>query len=195
MRKQTEALLATTWGTFNMVTYTKLARDKRPHVAMIHPEMDPTQPVHVSIHTACLMGDVFRALGCDCSERLDAAMSIIAAEKGIVIYLRPGDHKSAWNDKLPACKQQGQTPSTLERDRHIDAQTTVYNYQLAINILQHIGLHQIYLLTSAPLAIKAVQQSPIELVSLAPIIIPAKEENEDLLSAEALSSPTVNKLY
>lgn len=42
----------------------------------------------VRLHSECLTGDVFGSLRCDCQAQLHAAMDIMAAKGGILLYLR-----------------------------------------------------------------------------------------------------------
>jgi 3,4-dihydroxy 2-butanone 4-phosphate synthase/GTP cyclohydrolase II len=51
---------------------------------------DPAgEDVSVHVHVECLLGDVFGSLRCGCAGRLDAAMrEIVAARRGVVVYLR-----------------------------------------------------------------------------------------------------------
>lgn len=59
-------------------------------VALIHgdPATDELPLVHV--HTACLFGDAFGSLLCDCRHRLDqAATAIVRRGGGIIIYAKP----------------------------------------------------------------------------------------------------------
>jgi len=58
------------------------------HIALI--VGDPAgEDVSVHVHVECLLGDVFGSLRCGCAGRLDAAMrEIVAARRGVVVYLR-----------------------------------------------------------------------------------------------------------
>src|SRR5258708_25499620 len=49
----------------------------------------PTQIAHplVRVHSACVNGDVFGSLRCDCGTQLNAAMKHLAAEGGVIIYM------------------------------------------------------------------------------------------------------------
>jgi hypothetical protein len=44
----------------------------------------------VRTHVACLLGDTFGSLLCDCSERLRRAIGeIVAAKSGVIVYVKP----------------------------------------------------------------------------------------------------------
>jgi 3,4-dihydroxy 2-butanone 4-phosphate synthase / GTP cyclohydrolase II len=60
-------------------------------LALVHgdPGRDPAVAL-VHTHVACLLGDTFGSLLCDCHERLDgAARAIVAAGAGVIIYVKP----------------------------------------------------------------------------------------------------------
>jgi 3,4-dihydroxy 2-butanone 4-phosphate synthase/GTP cyclohydrolase II len=80
--------LPTESGTVRIVGYRGLP-DGAEHVALVAGEVrGPDVPVHV--HVECVLGDVFGSRRCECARRLDAAMrEVIAARRGVVIYLRP----------------------------------------------------------------------------------------------------------
>ena len=46
------------------------------------------RPVLVRVHSECLTGDALGSLRCDCGPQLDAALSRVAVEGGVVVYLR-----------------------------------------------------------------------------------------------------------
>jgi hypothetical protein len=53
------------------------------------PGRDPASAL-VHTHVACLLGDTFGSLLCDCHERLDgAARAIVAAGAGVIVYVKP----------------------------------------------------------------------------------------------------------
>ncbi len=70
--------------------------DGREHVALVRGDLSSVDAPLVSVHTACLAGDVFGSGGCDCGRRLTLALERLAeARAGAVIYLgeasiRPG---------------------------------------------------------------------------------------------------------
>jgi 3,4-dihydroxy 2-butanone 4-phosphate synthase/GTP cyclohydrolase II len=42
----------------------------------------------VGVHVECLLGEVFGSLACSCAHRLDASLQRVAAEGGVVVYVR-----------------------------------------------------------------------------------------------------------
>jgi 3,4-dihydroxy 2-butanone 4-phosphate synthase/GTP cyclohydrolase II len=57
------------------------------HVALLAGPPPGSVPL-VATHIECLAGEVFGSLRCDCAGRLDAALARVAAEGGVVVYVR-----------------------------------------------------------------------------------------------------------
>jgi 3,4-dihydroxy 2-butanone 4-phosphate synthase/GTP cyclohydrolase II len=83
--------LPTRSGMFRAVGYGPADVDPAT-VALIHgdPATDEFPPVHV--HIACLFGDAFGSLLCDCRRELDqAASTIIRDGAGVIVYAKPAE--------------------------------------------------------------------------------------------------------
>jgi len=83
-----EIILPTDWGKFRMLAFGDDQQERMPHMAIVHPDLDITQPVTVRIHSECITGDLFHSKRCDCGPQLDYSMRQILKDKGIVLYLR-----------------------------------------------------------------------------------------------------------
>jgi 3,4-dihydroxy 2-butanone 4-phosphate synthase / GTP cyclohydrolase II len=60
-------------------------------MAMVHGDPSAAARPLVHLHAACLLGDAFGSLACDCAAELAAATEeILAAGAGIVVYAKPG---------------------------------------------------------------------------------------------------------
>jgi 3,4-dihydroxy 2-butanone 4-phosphate synthase / GTP cyclohydrolase II len=81
--------LPTTGGMFRAVGYASVPGDPAT-VALIHGDPAARRMPLVHVHVACLFGDAFGSLLCDCRLELDAAASAIArAGAGVIIYAKP----------------------------------------------------------------------------------------------------------
>jgi 3,4-dihydroxy 2-butanone 4-phosphate synthase / GTP cyclohydrolase II len=86
-----ECSLPTTLGSFRAVALTHSGGQTA--LALVHgdPGRDPDRTL-VHTHLACLLGDTFGSMLCDCRERLErATREIVAAGSGVVVYLRATD--------------------------------------------------------------------------------------------------------
>jgi 3,4-dihydroxy 2-butanone 4-phosphate synthase/GTP cyclohydrolase II len=60
-------------------------------MALIHGDPATAARPLVHVHAACLLGDAFGSLACDCAAELAAATDdILAAGAGVIVYVKPG---------------------------------------------------------------------------------------------------------
>lgn len=92
------ARLPTEHGEFTAIGYRSLIDDAE-HLVLVRGEasqrtLPAHSPVPVRIHAECTTGDIFLSRGCGCHQRLQESLhTIAAADRGVVIYLRPHDRK------------------------------------------------------------------------------------------------------
>ncbi len=183
MKRQASATIPTRWGKFEMISYAEHADDPMPHLALVAENFDARKdsPVLVRIHSECMTGDLFGSKRCDCGEQLDIAMRMAAERGGIVIYLRQEGRGIGLTNKLKAYQLQDRGLDTVEANTHLGFEPDARHYEVAIKILQDLGVDQIELLTNNPEKIDALEHSPVKIVRRIPIVVPAKKENADYL--------------
>lgn len=184
MKRQVEAKMPTDWGVFRMIAYAEEEAEKMPHIAMVHEKADLTKPVLVRVHSECMTGDLFHSQRCDCGEQLDEAMRLAAQQKGMVIYLRQEGRGIGLINKLHAYNLQDKGLNTVDANVHLGLEIDGRDYQIAIEIMQDLGIEKIHLLTNNPLKIEAIDHSPIEVISRVPLIILPKKENRNYLKTK-----------
>jgi 3,4-dihydroxy 2-butanone 4-phosphate synthase / GTP cyclohydrolase II len=82
-------MLPTNDGMFRAVGYAPADTDPAT-VALVHGDLAACEMPLVHVHVACLFGDAFGSLLCDCRRELDAAASAIARDgAGVIIYAKP----------------------------------------------------------------------------------------------------------
>ena len=178
MKKQVETVLPTKWGNFNMIAYSDSKEETMPHLAMVNEHIDVSKPVLVRIHSECLTGDLFGSKRCDCGEQLDVALSLAAKEGGIVLYLRQEGRGIGIINKMKAYNIQDQGVNTVDANTHLGLEVDARRYDIAIRMLEELGVSQIRLLTNNPLKIEAIKNSSIEIVDRVPLIIEPIKENK-----------------
>ncbi|MDG1296633.1 MAG: GTP cyclohydrolase II [Saprospiraceae bacterium] len=178
IKRQAEAIIPTPFGELNMVAYSTNIGEKMPHIAMVHPDMNPLEgPVLVRFHSECITGDLFGSKRCDCGEQLDKALEMISEHKGIVVYLRQEGRGIGIINKLKAYQLQDTGLNTIDANLHLGLDVDSRDYTVAIDILKDLGVESVRLMTNNPLKLKAFEDSDIEAVGREPIIIEAKKEN------------------
>ncbi len=184
--RRAEALIPTPYGNFKMIAYAGDAEDYTPHLALVHPDMDPNSEVIVRLHSECITGDLFGSKRCDCGEQLDRAMRLTAAGKGVVIYLRQEGRGIGIINKLKAYQLQDQGMDTIEANLHLGLEVDARHYDVAHGILRDLGVSRIQLLTNNPLKVDSFGEGPIEVMRRLPIIVDPRNENKGYLRTKQL---------
>lgn len=179
MNRQAEAVMPTRWGDFQMIAYGD--DTSYPHLALVSEPLDPKKPVLVRIHSECMTGDLFGSQRCDCGEQLDAAMEMVAENGGVVIYLRQEGRGIGLVNKLHAYNLQDSGLDTADANTHLGFAVDERNYDIAIGILENLGISKIELLTNNPDKIAALEKSSITLNRRLDISISPKEKNYQYL--------------
>lgn len=186
IKRQADALIPTPWGAFNLIAFSNDVEDQMPHLALVHEDFAGKNPAVVRLHSECITGDLFSSKRCDCGEQLHQAMTIAAKEKGIVLYLRQEGRGIGIINKLKAYNLQDDGMNTIDANLHLGLEADARQYDIAIQMLQSLGIQEIALMTNNPLKINAFDNSPIKVVGRIPIVIQPIKENIDYLKTKQL---------
>lgn len=152
-----------------------------PHLALVHEDFDPAHPVLIRIHSECITGDLFGSARCECGEQLHKSMELTGKAGGIVLYLRQEGRGIGIINKLKAYNLQDLGYNTIEANEHLHLPVDARTYDVAVQMLQAIGVGQIRLLTNNPGKIEAFDNSPVEVVERIPLVVDPKPENLEYL--------------
>lgn len=184
LKCQAEALIPTPWGNFRMLAFAENEEEWMPHIALVHEEYKEGAPTLIRLHSECITGDLFGSKRCDCGEQLHFALQQIAAQKGILLYLRQEGRGIGIINKLKAYQLQDQGLNTIDANLHLGLEVDARQYDIGITMLQHLGVEQVHLLTNNPEKVSALDESIIEVISRQPIIIPPGDENASYLKTK-----------
>jgi GTP cyclohydrolase II len=138
----------------------------RDQVAIIVNAPDLSAPVPVRLHSACLTGDLFGSLKCDCGDQLRNTVAHMAEnEGGIVLYLDQEGRGNGIANKMKAYKLQSQGWDTYDADEVLGFDLDQRRFDFAAEMLRQLGVTRVRLLTNNPEKIRAVQQAGIEVVA------------------------------
>ena len=119
-------------------------------------------PVPVRLHSACLTGDLFGSLRCDCGEQLRGSLRIFAASGGgILLYLAQEGRGIGLGNKLRAYLLQQEGLDTIDADGTLGFGADERRYDAAVEILRHLGIERIQLLTNNPEKVRALREGGI----------------------------------
>ena len=127
-------------------------------------------PVPVRLHSACLTGDLFGSLRCDCGEQLRGSLRVFAASGGgILLYLAQEGRGIGLGNKLRAYLLQQEGLDTIDADGALGFGADERRYDAGIEILRHLGISRVQLLTNNPEKVRALRGGGIEVIDRRPI--------------------------
>ncbi|CAM3906704.1 GTP cyclohydrolase II [Vreelandella rituensis] len=158
----------------------------REHVAVIIGELDIERAVPLRLHSACLTGDLFGSLRCDCGEQLRKAVADIdAMGGGVLLYLAQEGRGIGLANKLRAYTLQDSGLDTLDADQVLGFGEDERQYSVAVDMLNALDISRVQLLTNNPTKISALTQGGIEVVSRQALYGSLTDHNHRYLSAKA----------
>lgn len=146
--------LPTEQGVFTMSLYKNMHNNEE---AIVLSQGNDFSEVMVRIHSSCFSGDVLSSLRCDCGQQLTESLSQLAqAKTGILIYLQQEGRGIGLLNKMRAYVLQEKGLDTVEANLALGLAMDARRYDFAIDILKHLGVKKIELLTNNPLKMAAL---------------------------------------
>ncbi len=170
--------MPTAYGDFVVHAYADVITGEE-HVALVKgPVATATEPVLVRVHSACLTGDAFGSMRCDCGQQLQWAMAAIeAAGTGVVVYLQQEGRGIGLHNKLRAYALQDTGADTIDANVRLGFPADKRDYGIGAQILADLGVRRMVLLTNNPKKLVAIQGHGLEVVDQAAIPVQASAHN------------------
>src|ERR1700712_1081267 len=171
-------------GHFKLVAF----KDKTngfEHLAMVKGEWKENEPVLTRVHSSCFTGDILGSLRCDCGDQLAKAMQLVEAEgKGVVLYMNQEGRGIGLMNKLKAYKLQEEGMDTLEANLHLGLPGDARDYGVGAQILRHLGIRKLRLMSNNPTKRVALTGYGLEIVETVPLETPLNPHNERYMNTK-----------
>lgn len=157
------------------------------HLAVLIGDPDPGLPVLTRMHSECFTGDLLGSLRCDCGEQLRAAIEAIGkAGSGVLLYLAQEGRGIGLVNKLRAYELQDRGFDTIDANEQLGFDADERVYAPAAEMLRHLGIDRVRLLTNNPAKVDGLAHNGIEVVERVPHSFPSNPHNENYLRTKRI---------
>jgi len=191
-----EANLPTRWGDFSIQAFVDHIQQET-HIALSQGDLTGDEAILVRVHSQCLTGDTFASLRCDCGKQLQSAMEMISqAKKGVLLYLLNQEGRGiGLINKIKAYKLQEAGLDTVQANVRLGFKADQRDYGIGAQILRHLGLKKLKLITNNPAKYIALAGYGLEISERIPLeIMPNKENLAYMKTKKEKMGHLLNKL-
>lgn len=168
-----EVDMPTAYGHFRMIPFRQTSNGLE-HFAIVKGEWKPGDAVLVRVHSSCATGDIIGSQRCDCGAQLHKALEMIEQEgQGVVIYMQQEGRGIGLMNKMAAYKLQEQGLDTVDANVHLGFKPDERDYGCGAQMLRHLGIGRMRLLTNNPTKRVGLEAYGLEIVENVPIEVPS----------------------
>lgn len=182
--QKAQATLQTKYGKF-LIKIFKSRSNGKEHTVLSTVNIQTQKPVLVRLHSQCLTSEVFHSLTCDCREQLNQAMQLIEEDgNGLIVYLNEEGRGIGLANKIKAYKLQEWGLDTVVANTLLGVKPDMRDYQDAAEILHHLDIGKVHLLTNNPAKMAALRKYGIRVTKRISLEAPSRPENKAYLKAK-----------
>ncbi len=167
-------------GDFAMTVFHNQLDDVE-HFTLVKPPRFPGQIPLVRIHSECITGDLFGSCKCDCGSQLEQSLALIAAEGGVLIYLRQEGRGIGLANKIKAYALQEKGFDTVEANVELGLPVDSRDYAVAFQILKWMGVNTVRLLTNNPVKMASLRAYGVTVSERIALDVVPTDENRNYL--------------
>ena len=173
-----EVDMPTKYGHFRLIPFRQQSNGAE-HMALIKGEWKEDEPVLVRVHSSCATGDILGSQRCDCGEQLHKSMQMIEKEgKSVLVYMQQEGRGIGLMNKIAAYKLQEEGYDTVDANTHLGFKPDERDYGCGAQMLRHLGVHKMRLMTNNPVKRVGLEAYGLEIVENIPIEITPNQYNE-----------------
>ena len=170
-----EADMPTKYGHFKLIPFRQKSNGLE-HMALVKGEWKADEPVLVRVHSSCATGDILGSKRCDCGDQLHRALEMIEEEgRGVLVYMQQEGRGIGLMNKIAAYKLQEQGMDTVDANIHLGFKPDERDYGCGAQMLRHLGIHKMRLMTNNPTKRVGLEAYGLEIVENVPIEISPNE--------------------
>jgi len=142
-------------------------------LAVVHGTGDGNR-VPVRVHDACLTGEVFGSLKCDCGPQLQKALTMQSEQRlGIVIYMPQEGRGIGLANKVAAYTlQEEHGLDTVDANLALGLPAEMRDYSAVQTVLDDLGVRSILLMTNNPFKVQELLSHGIVVKGTLPVVVP-----------------------
>lgn len=179
-----EVDMPTRYGHFHLIPFRQQSNGLE-HMALVKGQWERDEPVLVRVHSSCATGDTLGSLRCDCGQQLQKSMELIEKEgKGVVIYMQQEGRGIGLMNKVAAYKLQEEGYDTVDANIHLGFKPDERDYGCGAQMLRHLGVHKMRLLTNNPVKRVGLEAYGLEIAEIVPIEVTPNQYNERYLKTK-----------
>lgn len=176
-----EVDMPTEYGHFRLIPFRQQSNGLE-HMALVKGSWKDDEPVLVRVHSSCATGDILGSRRCDCGEQLHKSMQMIEREgKGVLVYMQQEGRGIGLMNKIAAYKLQEEGYDTVDANVHLGFKPDERDYGCGAQMLRHLGVHKMRLMTNNPVKRVGLEAYGLEIVEIVPIEITPNKYNERYL--------------
>lgn len=134
-------------------------------IAMVFGTVEGAEALPCRVHSSCITAHVFASVECDCREQLEICMKYMEQNgRGVVVWL---DHEGRGNGMMAHIESQALKRSGLSQSEAYEKlgyPRDARRYEPAAEILQHLGVKTIVVMTNNPLKVEALRRAGLPIV-------------------------------
>ena len=184
LRRYAEALVPTRVGSLRVFVYRDEEDGDKEHVALVAGE-PAGDDVLARVHSECWTGETLGSLKCDCREQLEGALeAIVAAGRGVVVYLRQEGRGIGLGNKIRAYALQEKGADTVEANEALGFAADLRSYEVAARILADLGVRSVALMTNNSEKLTGLEAAGVKIARRVPHWVASSEFNRDYLEVK-----------